>query len=148
MRRLEAIITIDKPVKAVWEYIDNPDNMPLWLDNFVRYEHVSGERGQPGSKGRQYYNERGREFVMDEEMLERTDHKHIKLKLTSKPMDIIIENSFKSTGKNSTELVAIAEFTRVSAFMKLMMALFMPLKKAQATHDAQMAKLKDLIENS
>ena len=148
MRRLEATVTINKSAKDVWEYMDNPDNMPKWLDNFVRYEHISGEMGATGSRGKHYYNERGREFVMDEEIVESRPYEYMEMNLSSKPMDMKVWNYLKSPDDNTTELRAIAEFTRVSAFMKLMMTLFMSNKKAQATHDKQIKKLKELIEAS
>ena len=148
MRKLETTVTINKPAQVVWDYMNDPDNMSKWLDNFDHYEHVSGAPGEKGSKGRHYYNEKGREFIMDEEVIDEIEPEFIKLRLTSKPMDMIIENYFKSPAKDVTEYTAIAEFTRVSTFMKLMMTLFMSKKKAQAQHEEQIRKLKTLIEQS
>lgn len=148
MKKLDSTVVINKPPKVVWAYMDNPDNLAKWLDNFDRYEHVSGKMGEVGSKGKHYYNERGREFVMDEEILEREHPKYLKMSLTSKPMDMLIENYFEEIEGGSSRFRAVADFTRVSAFMRLMMALFQPNKKAQAVHQKQIEKLKDLIEAS
>lgn len=148
MRKMDVTVTVNKPVKEVWDYMDNPDNLPKWIDNFVRYEHVSGERGAEGSKGLHYYLENGREFTMEETVVERRDYEFIKLAMTSKPMDMEVENYFKAVDENTTELRAVAEFTRVGLMMKIMMKLFMPMKKAQATHVKQMEKFKQLVEQS
>ena len=146
MRKLETTVTINKPAKDVWEYMDNPDNLPKWLDTLERYEHVSGEMGQVGSKGRQHYIENGRPFVMEEEIVEVRKPEYMKMVLTSKPMDMVVENYFESPDKNTTKFTAIAEFTRVSLFMRLMMALFMRSSKAQKQHEDQINKLKMLVE--
>lgn len=148
MRKLETTVTINKPASVVWAYMNEPDNMPKWLDNFVRYEHVSGDYGKVGSKGKQYYLENGKEFAMNEEVVEERENEFIKLSITSKPMDMIVENTFVSPDKKTTELTAIAEFTRVSPFMRVMMTLFMPTRKAQAQHERQMNTLKELVEKA
>ena len=146
MRKVEATVTINKPAQEVWDYMDNPDNMPLWLDGFVKYEHKSGEHGKVGSKGLQYYNENGREFVMEEEIVEVREPEYIKLNVTSKPMDMVIENTFVAKDENTTVFTGSATFTRVGFFMNIMMALFQPTKKAQAQHEKQLNKFKELVE--
>ncbi len=146
MRKLDTTTTINKPAQVVWGYMNDPKNMPKWLDNFQKYEHFSGKPGAVGSKGRHYYLENGREFVMDEEVLKADKPKFIKLNLTSKPFDMIIENYFESPDKNTAEYRAVAEFTRVSPMMKIMMAVFMPKRKAQKQHEEQIQKLKELVE--
>ena len=146
MRKVEATVTINKPAQEVWDYMDNPDNMPLWLDGFVKYEHKSGPKGKVGSKGLQYYEENGREFIMEEEIVEVDEPKFIKLSVTSKPMDMIIENTFTSVDENTTEFTGSAVFTRVGLFMNIMMMLFQPTKKAQAQHEKQLNKFKELVE--
>lgn len=146
MNKINSTVTIDKPLAAVWQYLDNPDHMGEWLDNFVKYEHVSGEPGQVGSKGKHYYKEGGREIVMDEEILERIDREYLRLRLTNKMMDMEIENFLKKVDDTTTELVATMVVLRMSAFMKLMGALAGGAKKMQQRQDKQLAKLKAAIE--
>ena len=146
MRKINASTTINKPVKTVWNYLDSQEHMAEWIENFVKYEHVSGEPGQVGSKGKHYYNEGGREIVMDEELLERIDNEYLKLGLTSKMLDIEIENFFKPIDKNSMELVTTVVFLRMSPVMKFFYALGGGDKKSQKRQDAQLSRLKNLIE--
>ncbi len=148
MRTMKTTVTINKPVAEVWAYVNDPDNMTKWLDGLEKYEHVSGEFGQPGAKGLMHYDDNGRKYVMEEEIVAVKENEYIQLKLTSKPLDMIIENHFKAKDKKSTKYVASAEFTRVSLVMKIMMSIFMPAKKSQAQHEAQVAKLKTLIEQA
>lgn len=146
MKKLDTTITINKPVKEVWDYMDNPDNLPKWLNGFERYEFVSGEYGKVGAKGIHHYNENGRKYTMNEEVVEMREYEFIKLNVTSKSLDMIIENEFTAVDQNTTTLRAVAEFTRASLFMKVMMKLFMPIKKAQAQHDEQLVRFKQLVE--
>ena len=143
---MKTAVTINRSVDEVWAYVYNPDNMPKWLNGLEKYEHVSGEFGQAGSKGLLHYDENGRKYVMEQEIVELVQNERILLKLTSKQLDMVVENCFKAKDTKVTEYVASAEFTRVSVVMKIMMAIFMPAKKAQTQHEEQVAKLKKLIE--
>ena len=70
-------IIIRKPIKEVWTFFKNPDNLKLWLSGFQKYEQVSGEPGTVGSKARHYFIEKGKELVLDEEIIEIIPEKKI-----------------------------------------------------------------------
>ena len=66
----QTTVIINKPIKEVWEFFKNPDNLKLWLGGFQRFEQVSGTPGTVGAKAKHYFLEKGKELVLDEEIIE------------------------------------------------------------------------------
>ncbi|MEO8146470.1 MAG: SRPBCC family protein [Bacteroidia bacterium] len=52
-------IIINKPVKQVWDFYDNPDNLKLWLTNFKSFELLAGIRVKPVQKQNILMKKRG-----------------------------------------------------------------------------------------
>jgi len=140
-------ITINKPIQQVWDYVNNPDNMPLWLNDFVRYEHLTGDQNAPkvGDTSNRTYSQNGKEFVIQDEITLFDPPNRIELKLTSAWFDMDIVNNFKSVDDNQCELFAGAKSTRLSWMMKIIM-FFSSDKKQQSLRVDQINKLKELIE--
>jgi len=143
-----AEVVIKKPIQVVWDYVNNPDNLQLWLNDFVRYEHLTGDINAPqvGDTSSHTYDQNGKEFTMKEEIIAYNPPHHIKLFMTHKLFDMDIVNDFKAIGPDETQLVASAETVRAKFFMKIMMKVFMPKSKMQKDHESQINKLKELIE--
>jgi len=140
-------VTINKPLQEVWDYTNNPDNLKLWLNDFVKYEHLTGDMSAPkiGDTSNHTYNQNGKDFVMKEEIVEYDPPNHLKLVMTSKWFDMDIVNNFDAIDENTTKLFASAASTRVGLLMKFFM-IFMPNSKMQKDHEKQINKLKELIE--
>jgi len=140
-------VIIDKPIQEVWDYTNNPDNLPLWLNNFVRYEHVSGDPTAPkvGDLSDHTYEEKGKEFTMREEIKSYNPPHSISLYMTHSMFELDIVNTLEETGPNQTKLFAGATVIPGGLFMKIMM-MFMSKKKQQNEHQVQIEKLKELIE--
>jgi len=145
--KLDCEVIIDKPVQEVWDYANNPDNLQHWLNDFVRYEHLSGDQANPkvGDTSNHTYLQNGSEFTMHETITAWDTLSHIKLFMTSKWFDMEIVNNFEATNSNQTKLFAGAEFVRMGLIMKFFM-LFSSKKKMREDHDRQINKLKELIE--
>jgi len=141
-------VLIDKPIQQVWDYTNNPDNLKLWLNDFIRYEHLSGDMQDPkvGDTSKHTYDQNGKEFTMKEEIVAYSPPNHIKLFLTHKSFVMDMVNDLEEVGPNQTKLIASAQTVRAGMFTKLMMKIFMPPKKMQKDHEAQINKLKSLIE--
>jgi len=144
---LDCEVIVDKPIKQVWDYSNNPDNLSKWLNDFVRYEHLTGDVNAPkvGDTSNHTYDQNGSEFTMHEEITAYDAPRHIKLFMTSKWFDMEITNNFEEISPGQTKLFAGAEFVRVGWIMKIMF-LFSSKKKMQADHHRQINKLKELIE--
>ena len=140
-------VIIDKPIQQVWDYANNPDNLELWLNDFVRYEHLSGDINAPkiGDTSNQVFDQNGKEFTLKEEIIAYNPPHHIKLFMTHKWFDMNIVNDLEELGPNKTKLIATADTIRTSLLMKIMM-LFMPKSKMQKDHEKQINKLKQLID--
>ncbi len=140
-------VIINKPVQEVWDYANNPDNLKLWLNDFVRYEHLTGDMSAPkiGDTSKHTYDQNGKEFTMTEEIVAYNPPHHIKLFMTSKWFDMDIVNDLEEVSPNQTKLLATADTVRTSLMMKVMM-LFMSNAKMQKDHESQIHKLKELIE--
>ncbi len=146
---LDCEVIVDKPIKDVWDYTNNPDNLTKWLNDFVRYEHLTGDMSAPkiGDTSRHTYNQNGSEFTMHEEITAYDPPRHIKIFMTSKWFDMEIINNFEEISPTQTKLFAGAEFVRIGWIMKIMF-LFTSNKKMQKDHELQINKLKQLIESS
>lgn len=142
----EAII--NKPLQEVWDYTNNPDHLVLWLNDFVRYEHLTGDINAPkiGDTSNHTYDQNGKEFTMTEKIIGYNPPHHIRLMMTCKGFDMDIVNDFEEVEPNKTRLLATADTVRATLVMKIMMKLFMPNKKMQTMHEQQIYKLKELIE--
>ncbi len=145
--KLEHEVTVDKPLQQVWDYSNNPDNLIHWLNDFVRYEPLTGDRENPkvGDTTNHVYSQGKSEFTMLEEIVAYDAPRHIKLLMTSKLFDMEIVNDFEEIEPGKTRLYAGADFIRVGLLMKVIF-FFTRKSKMQADHTRQINKLKDLIE--
>lgn len=140
-------VVINKPIEHVWDYVNTPENLPLWLNDFVRYEHLTGDPNVPavGDRSNHTYLQNGKEFTMQEEITEINPPHSIKLLMTSSWFDMEIINTFETIGNNRTRLFAGAKSTRLNWMMKIFM-FFGSNDKQQKLHEEQINKLKSLIE--
>ena len=147
--KLDCEVIVNKPIQDVWDYTNNPDNLTKWLNDFVRYEHLTGDINAPkiGDTSDHTYNQNGKEFTMRERIVAYDPPNHIKLFMTSSWFDMEIINNFDEVSPEQTKLFAGAEFVRMGWIMKIMM-LFSSKKKMQADHESQIGKLKQLIESN
>jgi len=147
--KLECEVIVNKPIQDVWDYTNNPDNLSKWLNDFVRYEHLTGDMHAPkiGDTSNHTYDQNGKEFTMHEEIIAYDPPRHVTIFMTSSWFDMEIINNFDEISPEQTKLFAGADFVRMGWIMKIMM-LFSSKKKMQADHESQINKLKALIESS
>ena len=95
--KLSHEVVINKPIQEVWDYANNPDNLALWLNDYLRSEHLTGDPDAPkvGDTSNQVYKQPGGEFTMLEEITAYDPPNHIKLFMTSKQFDMEILNDSK-----------------------------------------------------
>jgi len=141
-------VIVNKPLQTVWNYSNNPDNLDKWLNDFLRYEQISGDVNAPkvGDKSNHTYQQGKSEFTMAETITAYEPHRHIKLFMTSSYFDMEIVNDFEAVESDKTRLFASADFVRVGLMMKIIF-FFSSKKKMQKDHESQINKLKGLIED-
>ena len=140
-------VTVNKPLQAVWDYSNNPENLSKWLNDFLRYEHVTGDIKAPkvGDKSRLTYQQGKGEFTMEETITAYDPPDHVRLFMGSSYFDLEIVNDFEALDANTTRLYASADFVRIGWMMKIIF-FFTSKKKMQRDHESQINKLKELIE--
>lgn len=141
-------VIINKPLQAVWDYSNNPDNLSKWLNDFISYEQLTGDVTAPkvGDKSNHTYREGKGEFTMEETITLYDPPRSIELKMTSSYFDMDIVNRFEEVAPGTTRLFASADFVRVGLMMKVML-FFNSKKKMQLDHERQINTLKSLIES-
>ncbi|ANH39811.1 Polyketide cyclase / dehydrase and lipid transport [Nocardioides dokdonensis FR1436] len=70
MLTVEESIVIDKPRMEVWEFMTDPDNVPVYSSNIVEYEVVSGGKQEAGRICRGAVKVAGRRLELTDEMVE------------------------------------------------------------------------------
>jgi len=145
--KLDYEVVIDRPIQQVWDYTNDPENLSLWLNDYVRREQLTGVPGVPkvGDTANVTYSQGKSEFTMLEETTKCDAPNHLTMSMTCKTFDMVIVNNFEAVGPDQTKLFAGAEFVRLGLMMKVIMGVSSK-KKMLADHERQINKLKDLIE--
>lgn len=145
--KLSHTVNVNKPLQNVWDYSNNPDNLSKWLNDFLRYEQITGDVTAPkvGDKSNHTYQEGKREFTMEETITVYDPPNRVELFMTSSYFDMEIVNTFEEIEPGKTKLFASADFVRVGLMMKVIF-FFSSRNKMQTDHEKQINKLKELIE--
>ncbi|HJS52948.1 MAG TPA: SRPBCC family protein [Chitinophagaceae bacterium] len=141
----ESKIVINKPVKEVWNFFKNPDNLKLWLGGFQKFEHVSGTPGTVGAKAKHHFVAGGKELTFDGELTEVIREKRIIGILDSSMMLNKVTNSFNDLGSGQTE-VGISSDMQFKGFPWKQIG---PLMKGEfkKRQEKDLQTLKQLLEN-
>ena len=140
----ETKIVINKPVKEVWDFFQNPDNLERWLSGFQKFEHISGIPGTVGAKAKHHFLERGKELILDGELTEVVEEKRIIGILDSSMMLNKATNSFNDLGNGQTE-VSLSSYTQFKGFLWKQIG---PLMKGEfkKRQERDLQTLKEILE--
>jgi hypothetical protein len=140
----ETKVIINKPVKEVWEFFKNPDNL-IYTSGFQQFEHISGIPGTVGAKAKHHFLERGKELILDGELIEVIQEKRIIGILDSSMMLNKVTNSFNGLGSDQTE-VGISSDTQFKGFPWKQIG---PLMKGEfkKRQEKDLQTLKQLLED-
>lgn len=70
MLTVEESIVINRPRREVWEFMIDPDNLPVYSSNVIEYELVSGGKQEVGRICRGAVKVAGRRLELTDEMVE------------------------------------------------------------------------------
>ncbi len=112
-------IIIELPRNRVIELFDNPDNLAKWQPGLLKFEHLSGEPGQPGAKSRILYQMGKRKTEMIETVVLRELPDKFHGTYEANGVFNIQENYFKEVDESSTQWTSVSEFKFKSFAMKL-----------------------------
>ena len=140
----ETSVSINKPLKEVWDFFKNPDNLIRWLGGLQKFEHVSGIPGRVGAKAKHHFLERGKELILDGEITEVIEQKRIVGILDSSMMLNKVTNSFNDLGKDQT-VVTISSDTQFKGFLWKQIG---PLMKGEfkKRQEKDLQTLKEILE--
>ena len=141
----QTTVIINRPVKEVWAFFKNPDTLKLWLGGFQRFEQVSGTPGTVGAKAKHYFLEKGKDLVMDEEIIEVIPEKKFVGTLSSPMMVNTVTNYFNDLGNNQTEYSLSSDTQFKGFFWKQIGPLMKSEFKKRQENDLQ--RLKQVLEN-
>ncbi len=113
-------IDIDLPRDRVIELFDNADNMSKWQKGLQRFEHLSGEPGQPGARSRLVYLMGKREIELIETLTLRDLPERFDGAYETKGVFNVVKNRFLELGPERTRWESENEFRMSTWTMKLM----------------------------
>ena len=140
----QTTVIINRPIKEVWAFFKNPDTLKLWLGGFQRFEQVSGTPGTVGAKAKHYFLEKGKDLVMDEEIIEVIPEKKFVGTLSSPMMVNTVTNYFNDLGNNQTEYSLSSDTLFKGFFWKQIGPLMKSEFKKRQENDLQ--RLKQVLE--
>ena len=141
--KLKYETVIDADLASVWAAFDNPDNMQRWQQNLESFNHISGERGQPGAVSELVYDEKGKKVVLREEITERREPNFLAGFYESPMGKTVIVNHFEEAGEDSTRWTSWCNFT-FQGFMKIMSIFISGIIRKRT--EADMARFKLMVE--
>src|SRR6188508_496392 len=141
----QTTVIINRSIKEVWKFFKDPNNLKLWLGGFQRFEHISGAPGTAGAKARHYFLERGKELVLDEEIMEVIPEKKFAGTLSSPMMVNTVTNYFNDLGNKQTEYSHSSDTQFKGFFWRQVGPLLKGEFKKRQENDLQ--TLKKVLEN-
>lgn len=111
-------VTIGLPLKKVLELFDSEENMFKWQPELISFEHVSGDKGEVGSKSNLRYKMGKREVEMVETITKKNLPEEFNFIYEAKGVWNEMKNSFVEVDPSQTKWISHSEF-RFSGFMKI-----------------------------
>ncbi len=144
MAKLEAGITINRPVEEVFAFTSNPENEPLWRPELVELEITSEGPIGVGTTLREVMQFLGRRIENTGEITKYEPNKMMAVKSTSGPFPFEMTGTYRPV-EGGTELTFEVE-AEVGGFFRFAEPLVARMGKRQM--ETQLANLKDLMEES
>ncbi len=142
---IKASVTINKPVSKVWELFMNPDNLSHWLTCFISITFLEGRYGQPGSRYKLLFKERGKEMEFTEKVLQIEPLQHYRFDVQHKMLSSENDFRFISFGEYTEVIQTIHPFPK-GFFMKLMMPFIKKSMEKRMKDD--LISFKKFVENN
>ena len=117
-------VVIKLPRERVIELFDDEKNLFRWQPELMSFEHLSGQKGQPGARSLLKYKMGEREVEMTETITVRNLPDEFSGTYQAKGVWNEVVNRFEALDEHTTKWTSYSHF-KFRGFMKLM-ALFMP----------------------
>lgn len=113
-------IEIDVARERFIELFDDPNNLPKWQKGLLSFEHVSGERGQPGAKSKLVFAFGKGTMEMIETITKRELPDEFNGTYEAPGVFNVVNNRFVEVGPQRTKWISDNEFRFTTLFMKIM----------------------------
>lgn len=142
MAKLEAGITINRPVEEVFAFTSNPESEPLWRPELLEMEKTSEGPIGVGTTYREVMQFLGRRIESTGEITKYEPNNMIAMKTTSGPLPFELTGTYQPV-EGGTELTFEIE-ADVGGFFRFAEPLVARMGKRQM--ETQLANIKDLLE--
>jgi len=138
-------IEINRPVKEVFHYLDDEENVTKWLSGLEKIIPITEGGNRVGARARHVYNENGRTFEMEEETLAYEPNRRVKIRAVGDAFELTAEYILTPLG-DRTRLDFESELKFRNFLLKLIGPLFAGSSKKRIEQD--FLRLKALVEGA
>lgn len=124
-------IEINQPVQKLIALFDNPENLYQWMEGLQKFEHLSGQPGEVGSKSKLTFLMGKRKMEMIETVTVRNLPEEFSGVYESKSGLNLVTNRFIPISETKTKYVNEQEF-QLKGLMKILAPLMIGLFKKQS----------------
>jgi len=114
--QIQTRVEVAAPVDVAWRVFADESRMGEWLEGFRSIETLSGEPHAPGSRFRVTFEEEGRDFVMEEEVLTWKENEEYAFNMTSSIIVGQLVIRFEALDDARTAIVADSRTRGVGLF--------------------------------
>jgi len=139
MLTVEESIVINKPRMEVWEFMIDPDNVPVYSSNVVEYELVSGEKQEVGRICRGAVKVAGRRLELTDEMVEVEPGRGGKLVSKDATIPYALSFRYEDEGEG-TKVIWHQEMESLKGFFKFADAIVLKLYARDVRSNLEKAK--------
>ncbi len=98
MLTVDESVVIDRPRQEVYEFLADPENVPVYNGNIVEYELLSGGPYEVGRRCRAVVRVAGRRLDSTDELIEAEDGRRIKIQSDDAKIPYTLEVRFDDEG--------------------------------------------------
>ena len=144
MLTVDESIVINKPREEVWQFMIDPENVPVYSSNVVEYEKVSGENDQVGRKCRGAVKVAGRRLELTDELVEIDEGRRAKTVSEDATVPYSLEFTYEDEG-GGTKLTWHQEVESLKGVFKFADPIVLRLYARDVRSNLE--KAKDILES-
>ena len=103
MPKITISVVIQQDPSIIHLALMNPNNHIYWTSHLEKFEIIKNVEGNVGSIAHLYYNEKGRKYMMSDELLEVKAEKFYRSKVLGNGLEIFIETQLEKL-ENGTKM--------------------------------------------
>lgn len=144
MLTVDETIVINRPRSEVWDFMIEPENVPVYSSNIIEYELVAGEKDKAGRKCRGAVKVAGRRLELTDEMVEVEEGHRAKIISEDATVPYSLEFTYEDEG-DSTRLTWHQEVESLKGVFKFADPIVMKLYARDVR--SNLDKAKTLLES-